>query len=478
MYSILIVDDDKLVLKSLARMLRSPDYEIDCVCGTSEALSQCMEKKYHLIIADQRMPVMLGTDMFSEIKADYPNVRRILISAYADFDSVTDAFNDGIIHKFVVKPWSNVLLKKLVKEQLQIHDDGPGSPVTPDQQDHEKTGGTDQSNFFRKFAELDSFHGTFTADPTMLQQISLIKKAGKSDAPFFICGETGTGKELVARAIHAESKHKNGKFLAVNCANLTESLLESQLFGHVKGAFTGAHCDQQGLLSAAHGGTLFLDEVTDIPLALQAKLLRVLQEKEFTPIGKISAISFDTQIISAASTSLSSAVDKGEFRQDLRYRLEVIPINLPPLRERPGDIGPLFEKFLSEQLSRHRCKVEEIEALIYEYIAEYSWPGNIRELLNVCTYMAALVDTENSVITMDCLPEIITTVANPQDSYDSVVRIDTKFRVQLSKLNRLDREGLTKLLAEFSGRREEVSRFLGVSRMTLWRKMKLFELTA
>ena len=143
MYSILIVDDDKLVLKSLARMLRSPDYEIECVCGTSEALSQCMEKEYHLIIADQRMPVMLGTDMFSEIKANYPNVRRILISAYADFDSVTDAFNTGIIHKFVVKPWSNMLLKKLVKEQLQRRDDGPGSTEAPDQLDYGNTGNSE-----------------------------------------------------------------------------------------------------------------------------------------------------------------------------------------------------------------------------------------------------------------------------------------------------------------------------------------------
>lgn len=478
MYSILIVDDDKLVLKSLARMLRSPDYEIDCVCGASEALTQYKKKPYHLIIGDQRMPVMLGTDMFAEMRVDYPNARRILISAYADFESVTDAFNDGIIHKFVVKPWSNTLLKKLVRDQLQNHDDGDDSAKLTDQSDHAKDGNAVKGSFFKKYAELNSFHGSFTADPVMLQQFSIIEKAGKSDVPFFISGETGTGKELVARAIHAESGRKNGKFLAVNCANLTEALLESQLFGHIKGAFTGAHCNQEGLLSAANGGTLFLDEVTEIPLALQAKLLRVLQEREFTQLGKISADTFDAQIISASSTSLASAVEKGEFRPDLRYRLEVIPISLPPLRERAGDIRPLFEKFLSEQLSRYKIGKVEVEALIYEYIAEYNWPGNIRELINVCTYTAALADVESSVITMDCLPEIITTVASPQQSYDSVVSIDTKFNVQLNKLNRLDREGLQKVLREFSGRREDAARFLGVSRMTLWRKMKLFELTA
>lgn len=478
MYSILLVDDDKLVLKSLARLLHSHEHDIDCVNDASEALKQCEKKKYQLMISDQRMPAMLGTELFEEVKKKHPQIRRILISGYADFNNVTDAFNDGIIHRFVLKPWSNYLLKKLVSDQLKSIDPSINSSVHTGIQKRQITNDSTFAKTSRKHRELASFHHIYTSDPMMLQQISVIRKTANSSAPYFICGETGTGKELIAHAIHLESNRKSEKFIAVNCANLTETLLESQLFGHVKGAFTGAQCNQEGMLSAADGGTLFLDEVTEIPLPLQAKLLRVLQEREFTPLGKTAAIPFDVQIISASSLSLAKAVETGIFRKELRYRLEVIPISLPPLKDRPSDIGPLFEKFLDEQLQKHGNYSPVVDPLVYEYIADYHWPGNVRELLNVCTYIAALVDSENELITLDSLPEAITMTSSTEESFNPLSVSSNKVDRQLSKLHNLDRAKLEKILVEFAGHREDAARFLGISRMTLWRKMKLFELTS
>ena len=478
MYSILLVDDDKLVLKSLIRLLRSSEYELDCVTSSKAALKQCESGHYHLIISDQRMPGMLGTELLGEIRKKFPDIRRILLSAYADFNNVTDAFNNGIIHKFILKPWNNAILKKVVIDQLRFLDDSISSPGDPVFSFCAETTNSELGDADRKYKELDCFHGIFSSDPLMLQQISIIQKTANAEAPYFVCGETGTGKELFARAIHNESSRRDEKFVAVNCANLTETLLESQLFGHVKGAFTGAQCNQEGMFAAADGGTLFLDEVIEIPLSLQAKLLRALQEREFVPLGKTCAIPFDVQIISASSLSFAEAVELGKLRQELRYRLEVMPITLPPLRHRPSDIGPLFEKFLREQLHKYNHHVPKVDPLVYEYLAEYAWPGNVRELLNVCTYVAALVDAQCEVITLDCLPDVITMTSATTKCSASLPSSISGADAQLTKLHNLDRISLKKVLAEFSGRREDAARFLGVSRMTLWRKMKLFELTS
>ena len=475
MHSILILDDEEHILKSLIRQLRSEDYSIDCFTDPEEALKQCTLQEYDLVLSDQRMPQMEGTRFFYQLAQIYPATRRVLISGYADFGSVTEAFNDGLIHKFVVKPWSNDLLIHLINEQLKIRDKGEVAPLSPNTLLPSKAAVKESSS--------DSYHGIVTQDLALKQQIGVIKKTASSEAPVFIHGETGTGKEMIARAIHLESNRSEHAFVALNCANLTETLLESQLFGHAKGAFTSADSDQKGLLAEAEGGTLFMDEVTEIPIPLQAKLLRVLQEREYTPVGKTKAIPFDVKVISASSTSLEKAVEEDKFREDLRYRLEVIPITLPPLRARMKDKRMLFDLFLSNQLERHGCEDLPVEENVYACIDNYDWPGNVRELVNVCTYVAALRDSDDKSIGIESLPQVVrnSTIAPDNNLSKNEVgepRGDGNKGHSTSALRSraITKERLQQAMEDFHGHRDSIARHFGVSRMTLWRKIKQFNL--
>jgi DNA-binding NtrC family response regulator len=471
MANIMIVDDDDYVLNSLVRLLRSPDYDISCYSYPEEALIQCGLQEFDLILSDQRMPGMEGTEFFTHVAQLFPHTRRILISGYSDFFSVTEAFNEGIIHKFVIKPWDNAVLTNLVSDQLKIAESGDASELG--------VSATAVTQALGNAPEEDadsehSFHGIVSSDPSMLQQISVIKKTANSEAPFFIHGETGTGKELIAHSIHLECDRSAHKFVALNCANLTESLLESQLFGHKKGAFTGAQKDQKGLLTEAEGGTLFLDEVTEIPLNLQSKLLRVLQEREYTPVGETSAITFDVKIISASSTSLEAAVASGAFREDLRYRLEVLPISLPPLRARTGDIKMLFDYFLGQQFSKHGKQGKEVDEAVYDCICGYHWPGNVRELVNVCTYIAALSADEAGLITLENLPIVLLNSSAQAENGQSDAVAELPGNSQKSMI--ISKDSLTAAIENFGGHRESIANYFGISRMTLWRKMKKFGL--
>lgn len=467
--SILIIDDDDYVLKSLTRVLRSGDYSISCYHDSEEALLECSQREYDLVLSDQRMPGMQGTEFFGQLMQIYPHTRRVLISGYTDFSNVTDAFNEGLIHKFVLKPWDNDTLRMLIEDELRIKTQLQASPPSEIVSLKTKVEVDFESDEY-----LTDFHGILTSDEAVLQQISIIKRTANSDAPFFINGETGTGKEMFAKAIHLESDRADKSFVALNCANLTETLLESQLFGHVKGAFTGAQKDQIGLLEEADKGTLFLDEVVEIPLALQAKLLRVLQEREFTPLGKTKPQSFEVKIISAASTSLEKAVELGKFREDLRYRLEVMPVFLPPLRARKEDIRELFDYFLYQQFARHDLEFIEVDPDVYHCVSNYDWPGNIREMVNVCTYVAAL-SGQSDAITLQSLPPAL--LAQRKSSSISSLSSTNTINDNLPMPTRfISRDDLEKAIQDFSGHRESIAKHFGISRMTVWRKMKQFNL--
>ncbi len=433
---------------------------------------------------------MFGVNFLENLMQVQPDIRRILISGYSDFQDVVDAFNTGVIHKFIVKPWDNAVLINLVEEQLGYQnakrrhsDDQENAAVLAKQ----KITDNDNPEVISPGAELIEFHGIVTADKELQRQLTFITKVASSDAPFYINGETGTGKELVAKAIHEESRRAAGPFIAVNCANLTKDLLESQLFGHKKGAFTGANTDQVGLLASADGGTLFLDEVVEIPIELQAKLLRVLQEKEYTPIGETRPVPFDCQIISASAVSLADAVAANAFREDLRFRLEVMVIMLPPLRMRGSDISFLFNYFLGKEIERQNVDIDEIDEEVYNYITSYSWPGNVREMVNVCTYIVAMANAFSGSITVDCLPRNAfsahlstsetsmsrTDTSNSPSPDDVIVEASAPF---ISVPKKINKSILQDALEKADGNRSSAAKLLGVSRMTLYRKLKEFDL--
>ena len=336
-----------------------------------------------------------------------------------------------------------------------------------------------------KGARLMDFHGLRSADPAMKGFFEQVRRVAASDVPVFITGETGTGKELVARALHAESNRAKNPFLSMNCANLTDSLMESQLFGHRKGAFTGAVKDQPGLLAMANGGTVFLDEVTEIPLNLQARLLRVLQEREFQPLGDTRLQSFDAQVLSASHKPLPQAVLEGTFREDLLYRIHVIPLELSPLRERGDDVELLFDLFLA-QLYQQKLGSDPppVEFSVLELIRGHTWPGNVRELLNVSSYVFSMASGPS--ITPAHLPRQLRegyvnrtqgqlSMGGGRDlspvSGGKALESMGDFSVgRYSKS--LDDKAIDAALILAKGNRSSAARALGISRMTLWRHMK------
>ena len=296
--AILIVDDEPEVLSALVRCLHRLGLNIEHFSSPVLALEYTEYNRPDLVISDHRMPGMTGSEMLKVMKEKWSGIQCILLSAYHDFDAVAEAFNQQVIDQYINKPWDNDELRFIVRKAIKS--------VMPEEviSEAHDTG-------------LSQVHGMLGSDKSMHIVFERISKAATANIPVFITGETGTGKELVARACHLESFRKSHPFIAVNCANFTENLMESQLFGHNKGAFTGATGKQVGLFATAGEGTLFLDEVTTLPLALQAKLLRVLQEREYAPLGTHTLQPFHAQIVTASSTRLADAVDQGEFRDDL-----------------------------------------------------------------------------------------------------------------------------------------------------------------
>lgn len=432
---LLLVDDDEGVLNALRRRLRTLQLEITAQPDVITAISQCQQQQFDLIIADQRMPQMEGTDFLREVRRLQPRARCVLMSGYCDFDAVTRAFNDGLIDQFIAKPWDSSLLASV--QQLL----GEADTVQPGCQ---------------------QFHQMLSGDTAMQQRFEQMQRIACANAPVFIFGETGTGKELAARAIHAQSPRADGPFVAVNCANFNEQLMESELFGHKKGAFTHAVSDRRGLLAEADGGTLFLDEVTTLPMELQARLLRVLQEREYRPVGDNRLFSFDIQLLSASSTRLTDAVEQGCFRADLQYRLEVIPLDLPPLRKRGDDAVMLFEHFLA-QLAPGRNWVLHPDTAAT--LRRYDFPGNIRQLYNVAQYTAAMA-AQPEVRPAD-LPEQL-----QQSPALASSAMSTEVPAAVAPaLDQLDAAALGELLEQHNNNRTATATTLGVSRMTLWRRM-------
>lgn len=372
MATILVVDDDKGMREFLEIMLTREGYEVHCARDAREALSRSRKQPFDLIITDLKMPGMDGIEFLHSVKEISPESLVILITAYASGETAVRAMKEGA-YDYIEKNFNieefTATIRSALESKGSVHED---------------------AQFIREIENAVCFGDLIGKSREMLKVYSLIKKVAETTANVLILGESGTGKELVAKAIHENSPRRTRPFVVINCGGIPENLLESELFGYLKGAFTGAHADKAGLFEIARGGTIFLDEVGELPPVLQVKLLRVVQQKTFLRIGGTENIHVDVRIIAATNRNLEEMVRKGDFREDLYYRLNVIPVSIPPLRERREDI-PVLTKYFVEKYAREFGKgVKNMSHYALELLMDYSFPGNVRELENIIERCVAL----------------------------------------------------------------------------------------
>ena len=369
---ILLVDDDPGLLRLLSIRLQSAGYRVTAVASGEEALSAMPAAQPDVVITDLRMDGMDGMALFEAIHRDNPTLPVIILTAHGSIPDAVEATRNGVF-SFVTKPFDSQKLLEQIRSALTV---SGGSGNAADAED---------SN--------DWCRDIITRSPVMKQVLSTARMVAGSDASVFIRGDSGTGKELLARAVHRASPRRDGPFIAVNCAAIPEPLLESELFGHRKGSFTGAHQNHEGLFQAADGGTLFLDEIGDMPQPLQVKLLRVLQEGHVRPVGATDSQAVDVRIISATQHHLDAAMESGQFREDLYYRLNVVAMTVPALAERREDIPALAEHFLRDLARKYDKQARSFAPEAMERLVSAPWPGNVRQLYNVVEQTVTLATT-------------------------------------------------------------------------------------
>lgn len=384
---ILIVDDEKGIRDVLEIMLKKDGYRVNAASSGEEAIKLFNSATYALVISDIRMKDMDGVELLKKIKEVNPETIVLMVTAYASVDTAIDAMKAGA-YDYITKPFKIDEVKHIIKNAL----------------DRKRL---EAENILLK-KELKSRYGfanLIGTSPKMLEIYEIIKRVANTKTNILITSESGTGKELVARAIHYEGVRKGKPFVPINCGAIPENLIESELFGHQKGAFTGAVANKTGFFELANEGTIFLDEITELPVQLQVKLLRVIQEKNFRRVGGIEDISVDVRIIAASNKDIEKEVKEGRFREDLFYRLNVIPIHMPALRERQEDIPVLSQHFLKKYCTELGKDIKKISGEAMEHLLKYHYPGNIRELENIIERAVALEPTD--IILPESLPEYI-----------------------------------------------------------------------
>jgi two-component system, NtrC family, response regulator HupR/HoxA len=469
--SLLIVDDEPNTLALISQLLRGELPVLTAGSG-QEALRLLDGAEVGVLLADQRMPGMSGTELLNRVAAQRPDIIRILLTAYADMDTLTEAINEGKVYQYVAKPWDNRDLTMVIRSAMET--------FTLRQRNarllQENTRLVEQLRKANTELEHENVslrrevHKAYNLDniigvsPALKQVLRLVEKAIESSATVLIAGETGTGKEIIARAVHYNGPRRAKKFVAQNCASLPESLLESELFGHVRGAFTGAIRDHRGLFEEAHGGTIFLDEIGDMPLPMQVKLLRVLEEGQIRRVGGNDPIKVDVRVISATHRNLRERVEQGIFRQDLYYRLDVFRITLPPLRERDGDITLLARHFFEKYAERTQKPLKGLTPAVLAALNAYPFPGNVRELENEIERAVALADAGEFIDT-DLLSR---DVAGGRRDERQIVTADGPLR---DRMHEFERHLITQELLRNERNRTRTAGKLGISVRALQKKI-------
>jgi len=454
---ILVVDDMEFNRHHLRKVLESDEFEVDTVSDGRSAWDQLRAQKYHLVITDLRMPELNGLELLAKVRAEKLPVGVIVLTAFGDPTEALRAMKAGA-DDFVTKPYEPEHLRFLVKRIL------------------ERRELIDELEHLRKQMRGDyHFHNMVSKSPRIRKVFDLIEQVGPIGSTVLIQGETGTGKELVAQAVHAADTRRAGPFVAFNCAVLNDSLLESELFGHERGAFTGAERRKIGRFGLADGGTLLLDEVGDISPGLQVKLLRVLQTGTFERVGGTESIKVDVRIVASTHKRLEDEVKKGRFRADLFYRLNVIRIELPPLRERTEDIPLLAVHFLEKHRSQKANPVTEIATEAMQALLRHQWPGNVRELENAIKAGIALSD--GSLLRRDDLPESVAPRTDQPPRAASLLDIERTLPDLTGDLiGRVEREYFVRLLSQYQGNVARCARHSGLSRRSVTQKLQKYGL--
>jgi DNA-binding NtrC family response regulator len=449
---VLIVDDERSMCDLLETDLRLRDFAPCCFTSAAEAFEASCREDFAVVLTDLKMPGMDGLEFCRRLVANRPDIAVVVMTAFGNLESAIAAIRAGA-YDFVTKPIEMELLAVILRRAV------------------ERRQLQQQIHSLRETLQRSSrFDDLLGQSPAMLRLYDQLARIAESEATVLILGESGSGKEVVARSLHQHSQRRDKPFVAVNVAALPDTLLESELFGHVKGAFTDARSDRKGLFALAEGGTLFLDEIGEMPLATQPKLLRVLEEGKIRPIGSEKETAVDVRVLAATNRDLETAVDEGRFRKDLYYRVDVIQVVLPPLRARGTDALLLAQHFIELCAARAKKRVEGLAEGAAERLLAYNWPGNVRELRNVIERAVAL--TRLDKITVEDLPEKI------RDFRTSQVVIGGSDPGELVPLEEIDRKYILHVLECVGGNRTLAAKKLGLDRKTLYRKLRQYGLVA
>ncbi len=447
---LLIVDDEPLVCESLKEMLALDGYRVDAVLSGQAALEKLQEDRYHLILSDIQMPGLNGIELLKELKGRSPDTAIIFITGHGRIEGAVEAIKLGA-YDYITKPIDDLRLKLTIGHALE------------------------QQQLLASYQTLKQRIKPWTLDEHLVfgdrkmdQLMELVHTIADTMATVLITGESGTGKSVLARYIHTNSSRASGPFVKISCGSLSESLLESELFGHVRGAFTGAFRDKKGKFEEAHGGTIFLDDINCASANLQIKLLRVLQEKVVERVGGNAPIQVDVRIITATNTPLQEEVAAQRFREDLYYRINVVHLHLPPLRERLSDIEPLLEHFIKQYNQVHHKTIKGISKSALQICLPYPWPGNVRELENVVE--RAVILSPGEFIIPESLP------SNLSGGGRRAAKGEAHFTLDQA-IDQAERQILLETLDNLNWNRQATARSLGISRTTLFNKMKRYDLT-
>lgn len=449
---ILVIDDEEIIRNFIAETLKREGFEVSTAANGKEGVGQFKDNSYDLVFTDMKMPDLTGIDVLTKIKEISPQTPVVVITAYGSIENAVEAMRYGAFN-YLIKPFSPDTIEAVV-EKAKEHQ----SLITENQYLREEV--------YNKRA--DSKQGVIAENAEMQKILKDVARIAKSNASVFITGESGTGKEVIAQAIHDQSLRHNRPFIKVNCAAIPETLIESEFFGHEKGAFTGANQKRIGRFELANGGTLLLDEVTEIPLTVQAKLLRAIQEQVFERVGGTKPIKVDVRIIATSNRDVKQAIEDHVLREDLYYRLNVVPIHLPPLKQRSDDILPLASYFLGRMSQENHKEIKELSSAAKQKLLSYHWPGNVRELANIVERAVVMENADK--ITPEYIFLEPTGDLPAKHHVDVEAAEETGLPVGLS-LRELEKQLIIETLLAHNNNKKKTAEILGISPRTLRNKL-------